>query len=132
LSQTITGDIGNTNSLQNFNVTNPLVLVDGNIKALNTNISPNSTLSLIDGKNIDSIINGNSGTLNLIGSSTINSDIQTLDNLYLNTNNSNYLFKGEVNSTNIGSIGSGNSTFENKVTTTNLAVNNGNMTLMKI
>lgn len=128
VSQTITGDIGNTNSLQNFNINAPLVLVDGNIKALNTNISPNSTLSLSDGKNIDSIINGNSGTLNLIGSSTVNKEIQSLKDLNLNANGSNSLLQGVVNSTNISSTGSGSSTFEDIVTTTNLAVNNGNMT----
>ena len=45
-NQLVTGDIGNTNSLQNFNVTNGSTTLTGNVTATNTNINNNSTLAL--------------------------------------------------------------------------------------
>ena len=125
-NQVITGNIG---TIENLNLNSGRVVrTDGDVNATNTNINSNSTLELVSGKNIDSVINGNTGNLTLLGTSTISEDIQSLNNLRLNANTSNSLLQGIVNSTNITSTGSGSSTFEDIVTTTNLVLNNGNMT----
>ncbi|TLS99592.1 autotransporter domain-containing protein, partial [Aliarcobacter cibarius] len=169
-SQTITGDIGNTSSLNAFNInsgtttvsgnvnsTNTTILsgatlnskgnitsdvagagtlelsgskvqtVDGNITSANTSITSGTTLQLKDGKNIDSIINGG-GTLTLLGSSIISNEIQSLEELKINSDGSTSKFEGVVNSNKITSTGTGSTTFDKETITTNLAINNGNMT----
>ena len=169
-SQTITGDIGNTSSLNAFNInsgtttvsgnvnsTNTTILsgatlnskgnitsdvagagtlelsgtkvqtVDGNINSANTSITSGTTLQLKDGKNIDSIINGG-GILTLLGSSIISNEIQSLEELKINSDGSTSKFEGVVNSNKITSTGTGSTTFDKETITTNLAINNGNMT----
>ncbi|WP_198306185.1 autotransporter domain-containing protein, partial [Arcobacter vandammei] len=125
-NQNIIGNIGNIDNL--ILNSGKTVVVNGDINSKNTDINSNSTLDLVDGKDISSIINGNSGTLNLLGSSTINKEIQSLKDLNVNADSSNSTFKNLVNSTNISSSGTGSSTFEKEVTTTDLKVNNGTMT----
>ena len=168
-SQTITGDIGNTSSLNAFNInsgtttvsgnvnsTNTTILsgatlnskgnitsdvagagtlelsgtkvqtVDGNINSANTSITSGTTLQLKDGKNIDSIINGG-GILTLLGSSIISNEIQSLEELKINSDGSTSKFEGVVNSNKITSTGTGSTTFDKETITTNLAINNGNM-----
>ena len=66
MGKLVTGDIGNTNSLQNFNVTNGTTTLDRNLTATNTNISNGATLNSLG--DITSNVNGttaNSGTLNM-------------------------------------------------------------------
>ena len=74
-NQVITGNIG---TIENLNLNSGRVVrTDGDVNATNTNINSNSTLELVSGKNIDSVINGNTGNLTLLGTSTISEDIQS-------------------------------------------------------
>ncbi|QKJ27453.1 autotransporter domain-containing protein [Aliarcobacter cibarius] len=103
LSQTITGDIGNTKSLQNFNITNGTTKLTGNLNAVNTNISNGTTLNSLG--NITSNINGttaNSGTLSMSGTNqTITGNIGNTNSLQnFNVTNGTTTLNGNLNATN--------------------------------
>ncbi|WP_257119359.1 autotransporter domain-containing protein, partial [Aliarcobacter faecis] len=101
--QTITGNIGNTNSLNQFNINSGTTTVSGNVNATNTNISTSSTLN--SKGNIVGNVNGaatNSGTLTMSGTNqTITGNIGNTNSLnQFNINSGTTTVSGNVNATN--------------------------------
>lgn len=134
-NQIIDGNIGEIDKkIKEFNINGgQIATVDGSINATDTNINNSSTLQLGDNQSINSTIKGDgTGILELLGSSTINQVIANLGDLKINADGSNSIFEKSVNSQNITSTGNGESEFKANITTENLNVNSGKITLKDI
>ena len=132
----ITAEVGTFNSdvyATNLDVEGTgTVNLNGNFTGTAVRYNADGNINIADNKNIDSSITtalNNTGTLNLLGTSTVSGTVGTsgakLAEVNLGINGSTSTFNSDVYATDITNTGTGTTTFKDNVVATNVNVNAG-------